>query len=40
VQGVPCFIIANQHALSGAQPTELWVQVMDELAEQVTRAAP
>ena len=34
VNGVPCFIVANQHALSGAQPTELWLQVIDELQEQ------
>jgi len=31
IQGVPCFIVGNQYALSGAQPTELWLQVIDEL---------
>lgn len=31
VTGVPTFIVANQHALPGAQPPELWTQVMDEL---------
>lgn len=37
VTGVPCFIVANQHALSGAQPKELWLSVIDELAEQATQ---
>ena len=31
VTGVPTFLVANQHALPGAQPTELWAQVLDEL---------
>ncbi len=31
IQGVPCFIIDARHAISGAQPTELWLQVIDEL---------
>lgn len=35
VTGVPTFVIANQHVVVGAQPTELWLQVIDELAEQV-----
>ncbi|WP_425090297.1 DsbA family oxidoreductase [Tropicimonas sp. S265A] len=39
VTGVPCFIIANQHALSGAQGTDLWLQVIDELAEQIEAVA-
>jgi predicted DsbA family dithiol-disulfide isomerase len=34
VTGVPTFIIANQHVLAGAQQTELWVQVIDDLANQ------
>lgn len=33
VNGVPCFIVANTHALSGAQPKELWLQVLDELSD-------
>jgi predicted DsbA family dithiol-disulfide isomerase len=33
VQSVPTFIIANQHALQGAQPTETWLNIIDELAE-------
>jgi len=33
VTGVPTFLIANQHVIPGAQPTELWTKVLDELAE-------
>ncbi|MCV6597166.1 MAG: DsbA family oxidoreductase, partial [Mangrovicoccus sp.] len=29
--GVPSFIVAGQHAVPGAQPTELWAKVIDEL---------
>ncbi|NPD19001.1 DsbA family oxidoreductase [Alterinioella nitratireducens] len=35
VTGVPCFIVANQHALPGAQPPELWAQVIREIREQL-----
>ena len=31
VTGVPTFIVASQHAVPGAQPAELWLNVMDEL---------
>ena len=31
VTGVPTFLIANQHVVPGAQPTELWLKVLDEL---------
>jgi predicted DsbA family dithiol-disulfide isomerase len=34
VTGVPTFIIANQHVVAGAQPTELWEQVINDLAAQ------
>lgn len=34
VTGVPTFVIANQHVVSGAQPPELWARVIDELLEQ------
>ncbi len=37
VSGVPCFIVANQHALSGAQPKELWLNVIDEVMAQLDR---
>ena len=35
VTGVPCFIIENQHVISGAQPPELWGNVIKELMEQI-----
>jgi predicted DsbA family dithiol-disulfide isomerase len=35
VNGVPTFVIASQHVVVGAQPTDLWLQVIDELAAQV-----
>lgn len=35
VTGVPCFIVANQHVLSGAQPTELWENVITEINQQI-----
>ncbi len=31
VQGVPCFIIDNHYVVSGAQPTEMWDQVIKEI---------
>lgn len=31
VTSVPTFIVASQHAVPGAQPTDLWLQVIDEL---------
>ncbi|SMX31159.1 DsbA family oxidoreductase [Octadecabacter ascidiaceicola] len=35
VTSVPTFIIANQHAVPGAQPTEMWLKVMGEIMEQI-----
>ncbi|MGC9369783.1 MAG: DsbA family oxidoreductase [Paracoccaceae bacterium] len=35
VNGVPTFIVANYHVLTGAQPTELWLQVIDEIKENL-----
>ena len=32
VRAVPTFIIANSHVIEGAQPTDLWLRVIDELA--------
>ncbi|MBY6200312.1 DsbA family oxidoreductase [Maritalea mobilis] len=32
VQAVPTFVVANTHVVPGAQPSELWMQVIDELA--------
>jgi len=34
ISGVPTFIVAGQHAVPGAQSAELWVKVIDELAER------
>lgn len=35
---VPSFIVAGQHAVPGAQPTGLWLQVIDELTGADARA--
>lgn len=32
VTGVPTFVLANQYVLNGAQPTEVWSQVIAEIA--------
>lgn len=34
VNAVPTFIIADSHAVSGAQPAQLWQNVIDELADK------
>lgn len=39
VTGVPTFVVANQHVVPGAQPPELWGQVIDELRQQIAAAA-
>jgi predicted DsbA family dithiol-disulfide isomerase len=33
IQGVPCFILDGQYAISGAQPVTLWQEVIDDLAQ-------
>ena len=38
VSAVPTFLIANQHVLSGAQPVELWQQVIDDINAQLAEA--
>ncbi|MEM1431908.1 MAG: DsbA family oxidoreductase [Pseudomonadota bacterium] len=35
VTGVPTHIIASQHVVPGAQPTELWLKLIDEISEQL-----
>lgn len=35
VTGVPTFVVANQHVLPGAQPTELWQKVIAEINDQI-----
>lgn len=32
VTGIPTFMVGTNHAVAGAQPSELWVRVIDELA--------
>ncbi|CUH39797.1 Protein-disulfide isomerase [Jannaschia seosinensis] len=39
VTGVPTFVLANQHVLRGAQPPELWGQVIEEVAAQLKAQA-
>ena len=34
VSAVPTFIVAGQHAVPGAQPTEVWLKVIDEIMLQ------
>ena len=35
ITAVPTHIVAGQHAVPGCQPKELWLQVIDELSEQL-----
>lgn len=37
VNAVPSFLIAQQYVVSGAQPVEMWQQVIDELAEKIAQ---
>lgn len=39
VNAVPTFLIANQYVLSGAQPPEMWGNVIDELAKMAAEPA-
>lgn len=38
VTGVPTFIIANQHVLTGAQSPDLWSTVIDDISDQLKAA--
>ncbi len=38
VNGVPTFILAGKHVLTGAQPPDLWERVLDELAGAASTA--
>lgn len=40
VAAVPTFLIAQQYVVSGAQPPEVWGQVIDELVEKAKAAVP
>ena len=33
VNSVPTFVVGQRHAVPGAQPTDLWLKVIDDLAE-------
>jgi predicted DsbA family dithiol-disulfide isomerase len=35
ISAVPTFVVANQHAVPGAQPTELWVKVIGDIIAQI-----
>ncbi|MCH2078396.1 MAG: DsbA family oxidoreductase [Rhodobacteraceae bacterium] len=35
ITGVPTFIVAQKHAVPGAQPPDLWAKVIAELSEQL-----
>ena len=36
VNGVPTFVLANQHVLQGAQPTGIWSKIIAELVEKIS----
>lgn len=38
ISAVPTFIVANQHAVPGAQPPEMWVKVIKDIQQQVTKS--
>ena len=38
IQSVPTFIVANQHAVPGAQPPEMWAKVIKEIQDQLDQA--
>lgn len=38
VNSVPTFIVANQHAVPGAQPPETWVQIIEDIQQQLDAA--
>ncbi|THH38724.1 DsbA family oxidoreductase [Aliishimia ponticola] len=39
ISAVPTFIVAGKHAVPGAQPPELWAQVIDEITSQLDTTA-
>jgi len=38
VQSVPTFVVANQHAVPGAQPPEMWENIIADIQEQLAAA--
>ena len=39
ISAVPTFVVANQHAVPGAQPPDLWVKVIGDIIAQIGDAA-
>ena len=39
ISSVPTFIVAQQHAVPGAQPPEMWVKVISDIQEQIAADA-
>jgi predicted DsbA family dithiol-disulfide isomerase len=35
INAVPTFVVANQHAVPGAQPTDLWVKIISDIIAQI-----
>lgn len=35
ISAVPTFVVANKHAVPGAQPTDLWVKVIGDIIAQI-----
>ncbi len=40
VTSVPTFIVAQQHAVPGAQPPEIWVQIITDIQAQLDASEP
>lgn len=40
VTAVPTFVVAGRHVVPGAQPTELWLDVIDEITGRTPAAVP
>ncbi len=38
VTGVPTFVVANRHVVPGAQTPDLWLRVIDDLADQARKS--
>ncbi|MFT5000831.1 MAG: putative DsbA family dithiol-disulfide isomerase, partial [Planctomycetota bacterium] len=35
VQGVPCFIVDDHYVVQGAQPAEMWANVIGEITARI-----
>ena len=36
--GVPCFIVAGKYVINGAQPPEMWENVLKDIEAQLEKA--